>query len=114
MNAIFPDPVIPAHVPPELVKLDFPFIFGLTTDKDPFNELAMSVHEGPDIVYAPFAYPGGQPAWVGVVTNPGPAASFTWTYPGQGSYLLSVTATLTNGSTPEARFTARSLASIAM
>jgi cytochrome P450 len=64
MNMMFPEPVIPAHVPSELVKPDFPFIFGLTTDKDPFNELAASVHEGPDIIYAPFAYPGGQPAWV--------------------------------------------------
>ena len=64
MNMIFPDPVIPAHVPPELVKPDFPFIFGLTTDKDAFNDLAASVHEGPEIIYAPFAYPGGQPAWV--------------------------------------------------
>ncbi len=64
MNMIFPEPVIPDHVPPELVKPDFPFIFGLTTDKDPFRELADSVHEGPDIIYAPFAYPGGRPAWV--------------------------------------------------
>ncbi|MBA2933700.1 cytochrome P450 [Sphingomonas sp. CGMCC 1.13654] len=61
---MFPEPVIPAHVPPELVKPDFPFIFGLTTDRDPFNDLAASIHEGPDIIYAPFAYPGGQPAWV--------------------------------------------------
>lgn len=64
MNMMFPEPVIPAHVPAELVKPDFPFIFGLTTDKDPFNDLAASVHEGPGIIYAPFAYPGGQPAWV--------------------------------------------------
>jgi cytochrome P450 len=64
MNMMFPEPAIPAHVPPDLVKPDFPFIFGLTTDKDPFNDLAASIHEGPDIIYAPFAYPGGQPAWV--------------------------------------------------
>lgn len=59
----FPQPVIPDHVPPELVR-PFPFVFGTTTEQDPFNDLAASVHEGPDIIYAPHAYPGGTPAWV--------------------------------------------------
>jgi len=61
---MFPEQPVPAHVPPELVSKDFPFIFGVTTDRDPFNDLAMHVHEGPDIIWAPHAYPGGTPAWV--------------------------------------------------
>ncbi|MFS0850424.1 cytochrome P450 [Novosphingobium panipatense] len=61
---MFSQQPIPDHVPEELVRPDFPFIFGLTTDKDPFEDFAMQVHEGPDIIYAPHAYPGGTPAWV--------------------------------------------------
>lgn len=60
----FPERTIPDHVPPELVTPGFPFIFGMTTDRHPFNDLAASVHAGPDIIYAPYAYPGGTPAWV--------------------------------------------------
>ena len=60
---MFPEQPIPDHVPAELVQ-PFPFVFGMTTDKDPFNELAAAVHEGPDLIYAPHAYPGGTPAWV--------------------------------------------------
>src|SRR5690349_10064228 len=61
----FEFPVLPKpdHVPADLVR-PFPFVFGLTTDKDPFNDLADSVHQGPDIIYAMHAYPGGTPAWV--------------------------------------------------
>jgi len=61
----FEFPVVPKpdHVPADLVR-PFPFVFGLTTDKDPFNDLADSVHQGPDIIYAMHAYPGGTPAWV--------------------------------------------------
>ena len=59
----FPQPTIPAHVPPDLVQ-PFPFVFGTTTEQDPFNDLAAGVHQGPDIIYAPHAYPGGSPAWV--------------------------------------------------
>ncbi|MBU0773631.1 MAG: cytochrome P450, partial [Alphaproteobacteria bacterium] len=61
---MFPEQPIPDHVPPELVSRDFPFIFGMTTTEDPFDDLAMQVHEGPDIIYAAHAYPGGTPAWV--------------------------------------------------
>jgi len=61
---MFAQQPIPGHVPAELVAPDFPFIFGLTTEQDPFDDLAMQVHEGPDIVYAPHAYPGGTAAWV--------------------------------------------------
>ncbi|AOR80424.1 cytochrome P450 [Novosphingobium resinovorum] len=61
---MFAQQPIPGHVPAELVAPDFPFIFGLTTEQDPFDDLAMHVHEGPDIVYAPHAYPGGTAAWV--------------------------------------------------
>ncbi len=61
---MFPPQPIPDHVPADLVKPDFPFIFGMTTDRDPFDDMAMEVHEGPDIIYAPHAYPGGTAAWV--------------------------------------------------
>lgn len=61
---MFPPQPIPDHVPADLVKPDFPFIFGTTTDRDPFDDMAMGVHEGPDIIYAPHAYPGGTAAWV--------------------------------------------------
>ena len=60
----FPDVPIPPHVPKALVRRDYPFIFGRTTDKDPFNDLADSAHEGPEIIYALYAYPGARPAWV--------------------------------------------------
>tara|TARA_R110000824_G_scaffold13280_5_gene57885 strand:- start:22748 stop:23881 length:1134 start_codon:yes stop_codon:yes gene_type:complete len=36
----------------------------MTTSEDPFGDWAVAVHEGPDIFYAPHAYPGGSPAWV--------------------------------------------------
>tara|TARA_R110001606_G_scaffold156044_7_gene298737 strand:- start:1544 stop:2677 length:1134 start_codon:yes stop_codon:yes gene_type:complete len=36
----------------------------MTTSEDPFGDWAAAVHEGPDIFYAPHAYPGGSPAWV--------------------------------------------------
>ncbi len=42
---MFPEQPIPDHVPPELVSQDFPFIFGMTTTEDPFDDLAMQVHE---------------------------------------------------------------------
>lgn len=63
MAFAFPEAVIPDHVPADLVR-PFPFVFGMTTDKDPFNDLAASVHEGPELIYAPHAYPGGTPAWI--------------------------------------------------
>lgn len=59
----FPTTPLPEHVPESLVR-PFPFIFGLTTDRDPFNDLAASVQEQPEIFYAPHAYPGGTPAWI--------------------------------------------------
>lgn len=63
MGFEFPQVAIPDHVPDDLVR-DFPFIFGVSTERDPFNDLAAKVHEGPDIIYAPHAYPGGTAAWV--------------------------------------------------
>ena len=53
----------PAHVPASLVR-PFPFVFGTTTDRDPFGELAAAVHQGPEVFYAEHAYPGGTPAWI--------------------------------------------------
>lgn len=59
----FPEAIIPDHVPAALVR-PFPFVFGTTTHHDPFGIWAAAVHEGPDIFYAPHAYPGGSPAWI--------------------------------------------------
>ena len=55
---------VPDHVDPDLVRRDFPFIYGSITEQDPFNDLVMKTHEEPDIFYAPHAYPGGTAAWV--------------------------------------------------
>ncbi|MEJ6011103.1 cytochrome P450 [Novosphingobium aquae] len=63
MQIQFPEPTIPDHVPPALVRA-FPYVFGMTTRDDPFSDWASAVHEGPDIFYAPHAYPGGTPAWI--------------------------------------------------
>jgi cytochrome P450 len=61
--SVFPVHALPAHVPETLVR-PFPFIFGMTTARDPFNELAPEVHQQPAVFYALHAYPGGTPAWV--------------------------------------------------
>jgi len=59
-----PESTIPDHVPDTLVK-NFPYVFGTTTTEEPHREWAPRIHaEGPDIFYAPHAYPGGSPAWV--------------------------------------------------
>lgn len=63
MQHELPKPVIPDHVPASLVQ-PFPFMFGMTTTADPFNDWAAAVHQGPDIFYAPHAYPGASPAWI--------------------------------------------------
>lgn len=63
MQIEFPEPVIPAHVPPGLVR-SFPYAFGITTSADPFGDWAPAVHEGPAVFYAPHAYPGFTPAWI--------------------------------------------------
>ncbi len=63
MSAALPEPKIPDHVPADMVR-PFPYAFGTTTSDDPFDDWAMAVHEGPDIFYAPHAYPGGNPAWI--------------------------------------------------
>jgi len=56
-------PQIPAHVPASLVR-PFPFVFGTTTEADPYNDWVPEIHKGPPIFYAPHAYPGGSPAWI--------------------------------------------------
>ena len=63
MDLAFPSVPLPAHVPQDLVR-PFPFVFGTTTDRDPFNELIAEVHRGPEIFYAEHAYPGGTGAWI--------------------------------------------------
>lgn len=64
MQPELPQPVIPDHVPEALVK-PFPFIFGLTTTANPHDDWVPQIHsQGPDIFYAPHAYPGATPAWV--------------------------------------------------
>jgi cytochrome P450 len=62
MNA-HPRPPIPDHVPPSLV-LPYPYVFGTTTERDPFNDLAAEIHRGPPVFWAENAYPGGVSAWV--------------------------------------------------
>jgi len=57
-------PEAPAHVPPELVR-ETPFVFGTITEADPYNEWVPAIHEGPDIFYAPNAFPGPQQgSWI--------------------------------------------------
>lgn len=63
MQHELPKPVIPDHVPASLVQ-PFPFMFGMTTTADPFNDWVPAVHSGPAIFYAPHAYPGASPAWI--------------------------------------------------
>lgn len=64
MQMELPEPTIPDHVPGDLVK-PFPFIFGMTTKDEPHLDWVPRIHaEGPDIFYAPHAYPGATPAWV--------------------------------------------------
>lgn len=63
MELQLPNHPTPDHVPESLVQA-FPFIFGITTTKDPFNDLAASIHKGPEIFYAKHAYPGASPAWI--------------------------------------------------
>jgi len=53
----------PEHVPADLVR-SFPFVFGSTTKANPFEDFVPAVHQGPEVIYAPFAYPGGGSAWV--------------------------------------------------
>jgi cytochrome P450 len=55
---------IPPHVPPELVRSDYPFAMGLTTTRHPFDELVREFQQGPDIMYFTDAYPIGLPAWI--------------------------------------------------
>src|SRR5690554_6638962 len=55
---------IPDHVPPELVRDDYPFIMGLTTVENPFDTMTRKIHQGPDIIYSTNAYPIGIPAWI--------------------------------------------------
>lgn len=63
MQVQFPEAVIPDHVPAELVR-PFPYVFGMTTHEDPFEDWAKAVHQGPAIFYTPHAYPGGTAAWI--------------------------------------------------
>ena len=63
MSIAFATPVIPDHVPENLIR-PFPFVFGTITEADPFNEWVPEVHKGPDIFWTPHAYPGGTPAWI--------------------------------------------------
>ena len=55
---------IPAHVPRELVREDYPFIMGMTTSENPFNTMVPALHKNPDIIYSTNFYPGYQPAWI--------------------------------------------------
>jgi cytochrome P450 len=58
------DLAIPEHVPADLVTKDYPFVMGLTTDKNPFTEIVNEMHKAPDVIYATNAYPIDSPAWI--------------------------------------------------
>src|ERR1700712_947631 len=61
MAAIGQQTMIPAHVPPELVK-EIPMVRGTTTTGRPHEEI-QSINHGPDVFYAPNA-PSGGSAWI--------------------------------------------------
>ena len=48
----------PDHVPPNLVR-PYPFAFGATTEREPFEALVPEIHRGPEVFYGLNAYPGG-------------------------------------------------------
>ena len=62
MNSMVDD--IPAHVPRELVRDDYPFIMGTTTTENPFKTMVPELHKNPDIIYSTNFYVGFQPAWI--------------------------------------------------
>lgn len=56
-------PVIPDHVPAELV-LPYPLTLGATSYEDPFKTVIPEVHKGPAVFYSPNAWQGVENAWV--------------------------------------------------
>jgi cytochrome P450 len=63
MGFDLPNNPLPPHVSESLVR-PFPFMFGITTERDPFNDMVAEVHQQPEIFYARHAYPGFTPAWI--------------------------------------------------
>ncbi|MDB6061343.1 MAG: cytochrome [Verrucomicrobiaceae bacterium] len=55
---------IPAHVPRELIRDDYPFIMGMSTSENPFKTMVPALHKNPDIIYSTNFYVGYQPAWI--------------------------------------------------
>ena len=55
--------ILPAHVPTSLVR-DYPLLFGLTTDENPFETMIPRIHKEPEVFYSLHAYPGNGPAWI--------------------------------------------------
>ena len=54
---------VPAHVPPHLVR-SYPFTFGATTTRNPFDDIVPEIHRGPEIFFV-LGYSGdGSPAWI--------------------------------------------------
>lgn len=56
-------PTAPDHVPPELV-LPFPLLDREYVLENPWDELAVKVHEGPPVFWANNVFPAGGPGWV--------------------------------------------------
>ena len=54
----------PDHVPPGLVRDNYPFIMGAQTSQNPFSTMVPELHDGPDLIYSTNFYPGFQPAWI--------------------------------------------------
>src|SRR5271170_7584453 len=55
---------IPSHVPPELVRDDYPMLVGRYVDVDPYEEIIPNIHRFPAVFYSTNVYPGDGPAWV--------------------------------------------------
>lgn len=80
-----PQPAVPPHVPVNLV-MDSPFVFGIITDENPFEDWTKRLHGGPPVFYAPTAGPGGSGTWVvtkaallrEIYENPGVFSSEGW------------------------------------
>jgi len=56
-------PVAPEHVPPELIR-PYPLLDRKYVSENPWDDLAVKVHQGPPIFWATNVYPGGVPGWV--------------------------------------------------
>ena len=57
------DPVVPAHVPRELIR-SYPLIMGAFSDEDPFKTIIPKLQLEPEVFYGLNAFPGPEHAWI--------------------------------------------------